>query len=111
MNSTSFTELLQRLETDRVVAYLQTLDLQELVHNPYFLTGTGVLAILCLVMRWRVLLVTVLSISGFAWLLSYTLAQDTSLEGGIANDTLVLFVFGGAAIVFLAIYLLFIRGD
>ena len=111
MNSTSFMELLQRFETDRVVAYLQTLDLQELVHSPYFLIGTGVLAILCLVMRWRVLLVTVLSISGFAWLLSYTLAQDTSLEGGIANDTLVLFVFGGAAIVFLAIYLLFIRGD
>jgi len=111
MNSTSIVELLQDFETDRVVEYLQTLDLQELIHNPYFLGGTAVLAIIALVMRWRVLLVTILSISGFIWLLSYTLAQDTSLEGGIANDTLIVFVFGGTAIVFLAIYMLFIRGD
>jgi len=64
-----------------VVEYLQTLDLQELIHNPYFLGGTAALAIIALLMRWRVLLVTILSISGFIWLLSYTLAQDTSLEG------------------------------
>ena len=111
MNSTSIVELLQDFETDRVVEYLQTLDLQELIHNPYFLGGTAALAIIALVMRWRVLLVTILSISGFIWLLSYTLAQDTSLEGGVANDTLIVFVFGGTAIVFLAIYMLFIRGD
>ena len=111
MNSTSIVELLQDFETDRVVEYLQTLDLQELIHNPYFLGGTAALAIIALLMRWRVLLVTILSISGFIWLLSYTLAQDTSLEGGVANDTLIVFVFGGTAIVFLAIYMLFIRGD
>lgn len=111
MDSTSFMELLQRFETERVVAYLKALDLQELIHNPYFLGGSGALAIVALLMRWRVLLATILSISGFVWLLSYTLAQDTSLEGGIANDTLVVFVIGGASIVFLAIYLLFIRGD
>jgi hypothetical protein len=111
MNSTSIVELLQDFETDRVVEYLQTLDLQELIHNPYFLGGTAALAIIALLLHWRVLLVTILSISGFIWLLSYTLAQDTSLEGGVANDTLIVFVFGGTAIVFLAIYMLFIRGD
>jgi uncharacterized membrane protein YedE/YeeE len=111
MNSTSFTDLLQRFETDRVIAFLQTLDLQELIQNPYFLGGTGALAIIALLMRWRLLLVTILSISGFVWLLSYTLAHDTSLEGGMTNSTLIVFVFGGAVIVFLAIYFLFIRGD
>ena len=111
MNSTSIAELLQDFETARVIAYLQTLDLQELIHNPYFLGGIGTLGIIALLMRWRVLLVTILSLSGFVWLLSYTLAQNTSLEGGVANDTLIVFVFGGTAIVFLAIYLLFIRGD
>jgi len=111
MNSTSIAELLQDFETDRVIEFLQTLDLQELIHNPYFLGGTAALAIIALLMRWRVLLVTILSISGFVWLLSYTLGQDTSLAGGVANDTLVVFVFGGTAIVFLAIYMLFIRGD
>jgi uncharacterized membrane protein YedE/YeeE len=104
-------ELLQRFETDRVVAYLQTLDLQQLIHSPYFLGSIGTLAVIALMMHWRVLLVTILSISGFIWLLSHTLAQDTSLEGGMANDTLVVFVFGGTAIVFLAIYFLFIRSE
>lgn len=111
MNSTSFKDLLQHFETDRVIHYLQTLDLQALIQNPYFLGGAGALAIIALLMRWRLLLVTILSLSGFVWLLSHTLAQDTSLEGGIANDTLIVFVFGGTAIVFLAIYFLFVRGD
>lgn len=111
MNFTSFMEFLQRFETARVVAYLQALDLQALIHNPYFLGGTATLAVIALLMRWRLLLVTILSISGFVWLLSYTLAQDTSLEGGMGNETLIVFVFGGTAIVFLAVYLLFIRSE
>lgn len=111
MSSTSFMELLQRFETERVVAYLQALDLQELVHSPYFLASAGALAVIALLLRWRMLLVTVLSISGFAWLLSYTLARNTSLEGGIGNETLMVFVLGGTAIVFIAIYLLFIRSE
>ena len=111
MKITSFADLVEQFETSRVIAWLQALDLQALVHSPYFLSGTAALAIIALLLRWRMLLVTVLTISGFAWLLSYTLARDTSLEGGLGNDTLVVFVFGGAAIVFLAIYLLFIRGD
>jgi hypothetical protein len=104
-------EILQKFETSNVVAYLQSLNLQELIHHPYFLGGTAVLAVTCLLMRWRLLLATTLGICGFAWLLSYTLARDTSLEGGMGNDTLVIFVGGGAVLVFLVIYLLFIRGE
>ena len=111
MDFSSAAELLEKLETSNVIAYLQNLDLQELIHNPYILGGTAGLAILCLWMRWRVLLALLLSLSGFIWLLSYTLAQDTSMEGGVASDTLFVFVIGGAAIVFLTIYLLFIRSD
>jgi peptidoglycan/LPS O-acetylase OafA/YrhL len=104
-------DLVQNFETTRVVAYLQALNLQELVHSPYFLGGTAALAIIALFMRWRMLLVTVLCLGSFAWLLSYTLGKDTSLQGGGGNDTLVVFVLGGGVIVFLAIYLLFIRGE
>lgn len=111
MDSTWFFELLEKLETSNVVTFLQELDLQELIHNPYVLGGIAALAVLCLWMRWRILLATLLSLSGFVWLLSYTLAQNTSLEGGVTNDALIVFVIGGAAIVFLAIYLLFIRSD
>ena len=109
MNTDTFATLLQRFETEKVVAFLQALDLQELIHDPYFLVTIGVLAIVSLLMRWRILLTTILTLSGFVWLLSYTLAQNTSLEGGISNDTLLVFVLGGAAVVFMAIYLLFIR--
>lgn len=111
MNTTSFMDLLQHFETAKVYAYLQTLDLQALVNNPYFLVGTGALAITALLMRWRVLLVTTLCIGGAAWLISTTLAKDTTLHGGGGNDALVAFVGGGAVLVFLVIYLLFIRGE
>jgi len=104
-------DFLQALETDKIIAQLQALNLHELVNNPYFLGMAGALALLAVVMRWRMLLVTVLTITGFVWLLSYTLAQNTSLEGGAGQDTLLVFVVGGAAIVFVAIYLLFIRGE
>jgi hypothetical protein len=58
-----------------------------------------------------VLLVMILAISGFAWLLAYTMRQGTSLEGGIGSETLMVFIGGGAVIVFAAIYFLFIRGE
>ena len=104
-------EFLQKFQTEKVLAYLQEADMQSLMQHPYFLGAVGTLAVIALIMKWRLLLVTVMSITGFAYLLSYTLAQDTSLEGGIGNDALVVFIGGGTVIVFLAIYLLFIRGE
>jgi ABC-type glycerol-3-phosphate transport system permease component len=103
--------LLAKVETSAIIDYLQALDLHTLVHHPYFLSGTGALAIIAMLMRWRVLLVTILTVSGFAWLLAYTLERGASLEGGIGNETLMLFVGGGAVIVFGAIYFLFIRSE
>jgi hypothetical protein len=104
-------EFLQTFETKKVVAYLKEAELQELMKSPYFLVSAGALAIVSLIMRWRLLLVTVMTVTGFVYLLSYTLSQDTSLEGGIGNQTLLVFICGGTIIVFLAIYLLFIRND
>ena len=62
-------------------------------------------------MRWRLLLVLVMSITGFIYLLGYTLSKGTSLEGGMPGDSLMVLVGGGTFIVFLAIYLLFIRSE
>ncbi len=111
MNFTATSEFLQNFETSKIVAYLQTLNLQELIHNPYFLGCMAMLSVTCLLMRWRVLLVTILTVSGFIWLLSYTLEQGTALQGGVGSETLMVFVGGGTVIVFLAIYFLFIRGE
>jgi hypothetical protein len=52
-----------------------------------------------------------MTITGFIYLLSYTLAQGTSLEGGMPTDALLVLIGGGSFLVFLAIYLLFIRND
>lgn len=111
VNFGSIMDFLQQFETTRVISTLEKLNLQELIRNPYFLGGTGALAILSLIMRWRLLLVVILTISGFVALLAYTFEQGTSLEGGIANDSLMVFIGGGALLVFLVIYLLFIRGE
>ena len=104
-------EFLKQFETKRVMETLQTLDLQELIRNPYFLGSTGTLAIIAFLMRWRLLLTVILAITGFVALLAYTFEQGVSLEGGVGSDSLLIFVGGGAALVFLVIYLLFIRGE
>jgi len=102
---------LKQFETSKVMAYIQSLDLQELMAHPYFLAGIGVAAVIAYIMKWRLLLVLVMTITGFIYLLSYTLAQGTSFEAGMPTDALAILIGGGAFIVFLAIYLLFIRGD
>lgn len=104
-------EFLQQFETGKVIAYLHHAEIHELMRSPYFLAIAGTLAVIALLMRWRVLLASILCITGFAYLLSYTLDQGTSLEGGVGNETLMVFIAGGALIVFLAIYLLFIKDE
>ena len=104
-------EFLKQFETTKVMTYIQAMDLNEVMQHPYFLTGVGVTAVIAYLMRWRLLLVTVMSITGFIYLLSYTVAQGVSLEKGLPADALAVLVGGGAFIVFLSIYLLFIRSD
>lgn len=111
MDFSSIIEFLKKFKTEKVMAYVHEMELNTVMEHPYFLAGVGVLAVIAYLMRWRLLLVTVMSITGFIYLLSYTLAQGTSLESGMPTESLVILIGGGAFIVFLAIYLLFIRGD
>lgn len=111
MDLSAITNFFAKFETSRVITTLEKLNLQELVQNPYFLGGTATLAIIAFLMRWRLLLVVILAIAGFVGLFSYTLEQGTSLEGGAANETMMVFIGGGTLIVFLVIYLLFIRSE
>ena len=103
-------QLFENLQTDRVVAWLQSAKIGELVHNPYFLGGVAALAVISLIMKWRVFLAVCLGVTGFVYLISYTLQQGTDLEG-LSNPTLLVFVGGGAVIIGLVIYLMFIRSD
>ncbi len=103
-------EHLEDFETQNVIERLQELDLSNLLHDPYLLGGIALLAIVALFMRWRVLLTTLLTVSGFAGLVAYTLEQRGG-PGSLNTDALVTFVIIGASIVGAAIYLLFIKTE
>lgn len=111
MDFTPAIEFLKQFETKKIMDFLQTMDLMTVMEHPYFLAGIGALAVIAYFMRWRLLLVTVMSITGFIYLLGYTLAQDTTMKDGMPTESLVVMIGGGAFIIFLSIYLLFIRND
>jgi hypothetical protein len=111
MDFTAVIGFLKQFETTKVMEFLQTMDVKTVMEHPYFLAGIGVLAVIAYFMHWRLLLVTVISITGFIYLLGYISAQGTTMKDGMPTDSLVILIGGGAFIVFLAIYLLFIRND
>jgi len=102
-------DFFRNFETQRMIQMLQDARIGDLVHNPWFLGSVAALAVISLVMGWRVLMTTILGLTGFAWLVSYTLEKGTSLDG--SNDTLLVFVGGGAVVIGMVIYLLFIKSE
>ena len=99
MDFSSIIAFLQQFETTKFLLYLQAMDLKEAMANPYFLTCVGVTAVIAYIMHWRLLLVTVMTITGFIYLLSFTISQGISLEKGLPADSLMVLVGGGAFIV------------
>jgi len=110
MNVSTVAEFLKNFETRKVLQFLTDMRVGELIHNPWFLGSMGALALLSLIMKWRLLLVSILTVSGLAGLISYTLEQGTDLQE-YGNQTLLVFVAGGAVLIALVIYLLFIKSD
>ncbi len=107
-----FFAVLRNLRTEEIVRFFKDSQISELMHSPYFLGTVAVIIVICMVMKWRLLLATVIGIVGFAELLAYTASQETSLgETGIGNEALVIFIVGGVAIVSLVIYLVFIKSE
>lgn len=111
MDFSTIIEFLQRFETSRVIDYLRSLDLNTMLHNPWLLGGIALLAIAALLLRWRLLLVTLFTVSGLTGLIVYTLEQEAAAGGGLGTEPIVVFVMIGAVIVLLAIYFLFIKGE
>ena len=102
---------IRNFRTEEILLFFKESQISELMHSPYFLGSVAVIALICLLMKWRLLLASVLGIVGFAELLAYTTANDTSLESGMGSDSLIVFIGGGVAIVSLVIYLLFIKSE
>jgi len=107
----SVIQFLSTLTTENILAYMNQAKVGDLIHNPIFLGVMGAVAVISLFMKWRMLLVANLTIVGFAGLMSYTLEKGTNIEGGLTNDTLLIFVGVGVVIIGAVIYFLFIKSD
>jgi hypothetical protein len=110
MDFSMVVDFFRQFETERVLRFLTEMKVGDLIHNPWFLGSMGTLALLSLLMKWRLLLVSILSVTGLAGLISYTLSRGTQLDN-LGNQTLLVFVGAGAALIAIVIYLLFIRSD
>lgn len=110
MDSATLDSWLRKLETVEILRQFKDLNLGDLVHNPMVLGAIAALALLALLMRWKLLLTTILGTTGFVWLTDYTLKQNTTLDQ-LNSETLLVFAGGGIAIIMLVIYLLFIKSD
>ena len=103
---------LKELDNEHIIEFLGEMQIAEYIHNPWFLGAMGVLAICCLVFKWRVLLATIVGLTGLAWLVSYTVAQQgAEVSEGIKSNSVIFFVAGGVLIVALMIYLVFIKEE
>lgn len=102
---------LKQLDNDHILEFLGQMQIAEYIHNPWFLGAMVFLAVCCLVFKWRVLLATIVGLTGLAWLVDYTVAQGTGVSEGLQSNSMIFFLAGGVAIVGLMIYLVFIKEE
>jgi len=102
---------LKELDNDHIIEFLGQMQVAEYIQNPWFLGGMVVLAICCLVFKWRVLLATIVGLTGLAWLVNYTVEQGTEVSEGLKSNSMIFFIGGGVLIVALMIYLVFVKEE
>lgn len=102
---------LKELDNESILAFLGEMEIATYIHNPWFLGVLGALAICCLIFKWRVLLATIVGLTGLAWLVNYTVAQGTEVNEGLRSNSLIFFVVGAVLIVAVMIYLVFIKEE
>jgi hypothetical protein len=108
--ASSIIEFLRPFETANVIATLRELDLPTLLHNPWLLGGIGLLAVTALILRWRLLLITLFTVAGLVGLIAYTLGQEKTADS-LNPASVVAFILIGALVVMGAIYSLFINSE
>lgn len=102
---------LKGLDNETIIQFLGEMQLGEYIHNPWFIGAMIVLAVCCLVFKWRVLLAMIVGLTGLAWLTNYTMQQGTEVSEGLHSNSLIFFVVGAAAVVSLMIYIVFIKEE
>lgn len=99
-------EWLKPLKTSMIIRYIADLNL---LHNRWFILGAVAFILICVWLKWHLLLSCTLSLTGFVALVYVVHSTGTDLER--SSDSLFIFLGGGATLVFLFIYMVFMRGD
>lgn len=110
MSWAEFKEFMTNFRTDNIMQRLEAWNVGDLSNNPWFLGGFAALILITYFLGMRAISAFLVGIGGFALALSLTVAQGTGTEG-IAGGGIYIIVGGGAAIVGLFIYLLFIKTE
>lgn len=110
MSWTDIKEYLNCFRTDQIMQQLQAWNIGDLNSNPWFLGGFATVILITYFIGWRTISAFLIGIGGFALALSWAIGRGTGTEG-IAGGGLYIIVGGGAVIVFLFIYLLFIKSE
>ena len=105
-----FKQFMTNFRTDNVMQQLEAWNVGDLSNNPWFLGGFAAVALLTYFLGLRAISAFIVGIGGFALALSWTVAQGTGTQG-IESGGLYIMVGGGAIIVGLFIYLLFIKTE
>ena len=101
---------LDYFRTDQVMEQLRAWNVGDLSSNPWFLGGFAVAILIAYFIGWRTIAAFLVGIGGFALALSWTVGKGTGTEG-IESGGLYIIVGGGAVVVALFIYLLFIKTE
>lgn len=105
-----FKEFMTNFRTDNLMQQLEAWNVGDLKNDPWFLGGFAAVVLLTYFLGMRAISAFIVGIGGFALALSWTVAQGTG-TAGIQSGGIYIIVGGGALIVGLFIYLLFIKTD
>jgi len=110
MDWSQILEFFSFLRTEELMRTLDELNFWELVNHPWFLIGAALLTLAAFVLRWNLLLITMLGVTTLSGISYFGLLDRFELEGLSVNNLLMML---GVGVVFLAIimYLLFIKSD
>ena len=110
MNWDNIKHYLDYFRTDQVMQQLQDWNVGDLSTNPWFLGGFAAIILITYFIGWRAIAGLISGIGGFALVVSLAIGKGTGVDG-IAGGGLWIIVGGGAVVVFLFIYLLFIKSE
>ncbi len=89
-----------------VIEYIASLDLASLSADPRVLIATAVVAVIAVIMRWKLIILFIFGICAIMAVARYAHMREAALD-----TNMFVFVGGAFAVGLVLIYFLFIRGD